>query len=107
MPNLLDDIIASVVENKIPASKSEKLHGKEETNQHLQKEIKNLNLGSISKNHPEESYSWLCGGNVLWLQDSGNPSNCKIFRECWRQEQVCTNSDCRNQSRSKYWALYH
>ncbi|XP_032890165.1 probable JmjC domain-containing histone demethylation protein 2C isoform X2 [Amblyraja radiata] len=103
MPNLLDDIIASVVENKIPASKSEKLHGKEETNQHLQKEIKNLNLGSISKNHPEESYSWLCGGNVLWLQDSGNPSNCKIFRECWRQEQPVLVSGVHKKLNSNIW----
>ncbi|XP_078269374.1 putative JmjC domain-containing histone demethylation protein 2C isoform X3 [Rhinoraja longicauda] len=103
MPNLLDDIIASVVENKIPASKSEKSLGKEETNQHLQNEIKNLNLDSISKNHSEESYSWLCGGNVLWLQDSGNPNNCKIFRECWRQEQPVLVSGVHKKLNSNIW----
>ncbi|XP_069756869.1 probable JmjC domain-containing histone demethylation protein 2C isoform X3 [Narcine bancroftii] len=87
MPNLLDDIIASVVENKIPASKSEKTHGKDETNQNLQKEVKKLNVHFNRMNHSEVPCSWLCEGSVLWLQDPGNPSNYKMFRECWSQEQ--------------------
>ncbi|XP_051883340.1 probable JmjC domain-containing histone demethylation protein 2C [Pristis pectinata] len=103
MPNLLDDIIASVVENKIPAIKSEKSHGKEETNQNLQKEIKNLNLDSRSKNNSEVPYSWLCEGNVLWLHDPGHPSNCKIFRECWRQEQPVVVSGVHKKLNSNIW----
>ncbi|XP_067858715.1 probable JmjC domain-containing histone demethylation protein 2C isoform X2 [Heptranchias perlo] len=87
MPNFLDDIIASVVENKIPASKSVKLSGKEETKQNAQGEVKKLNLDTIIKNHSEVPHSWLCDGCLLWLQDPGNPSNWKIFRECWRREQ--------------------
>ncbi|XP_059803336.1 probable JmjC domain-containing histone demethylation protein 2C isoform X3 [Hypanus sabinus] len=103
MPNLLDDIIASVVENKIPASKTEKSHGKEETNQNFQKEIKSLSLDSISKNPSEVPYSWLCEGNVLWLHDPGHPSNCKIFRECWRQEQPVLVSGVHKKLNSNLW----
>uniref|UniRef100_UPI00398ED3DC probable JmjC domain-containing histone demethylation protein 2C isoform X2 n=1 Tax=Pristiophorus japonicus TaxID=55135 RepID=UPI00398ED3DC len=103
MPNLLDDIIASVVENKIPASKSVKLSGKEETKQNLQREVKKLNFETISKNHSEIPHSWLCDGCLLWLQDPGNPSNWKIFRECWRREQPVLVSGVHKKLTSNIW----
>ncbi|XP_048465111.1 probable JmjC domain-containing histone demethylation protein 2C [Rhincodon typus] len=99
MPNLLDDIIASVVENKIPASKSVKLSGKEETKQ----EAKNFNTETISKSHPEIPHSWLCDGVLLWLQDPRNPSNWKIFRECWRRDQPVLVSGVHKNLNSNIW----
>ncbi|XP_067908532.1 probable JmjC domain-containing histone demethylation protein 2C isoform X3 [Heterodontus francisci] len=103
MPNLLDDIIASVVENKIPANKSVKVSGKEETKQNPQGEAKKLNLDMISKNHSEVPHSWLCDGFLLWLQDPGNPSNWKIFRECWRQDQPVLVSGLHKKLNSNVW----
>ncbi|XP_072414044.1 probable JmjC domain-containing histone demethylation protein 2C isoform X2 [Chiloscyllium punctatum] len=102
MPNLLDDIIASVVENKIPASKSVKLCGKEETKQNLQ-ETKKLNTETISKNHSEVPHSWLCDGFLLWLQDPRNPNNWKIFRECWRRDQPVLVSGVHKKLNCNIW----
>ncbi|XP_048406872.1 probable JmjC domain-containing histone demethylation protein 2C [Stegostoma tigrinum] len=102
MPNLLDDIIASVVENKIPASKSVKLSGKEETKLNSQ-EAKILNTETISKSHPEIPHSWLCDGFLLWLQDPKNPSNWKIFRECWRRNQPVLVSGVHKNLNSNFW----
>ncbi|GCB62642.1 hypothetical protein scyTo_0011498 [Scyliorhinus torazame] len=103
MPNLLDDIIASVVENKIPASKSVKLSCKEGSKQNSQGETKKLNIDMISKSHSEIPHSWLCDGFLLWLQDPGNPSNWKIFRECWRQDQPVLVSGVHKKLNSNIW----
>ncbi|XP_078079761.1 putative JmjC domain-containing histone demethylation protein 2C isoform X2 [Mustelus asterias] len=103
MPNLLDDIIASVVENKIPASKSVKLSWKEGTKQNSQGEVKKLNTDMISKSHSEIPHSWLCDGFLLWLQDPGNPSNWKIFRECWRRDQPVLVSGVHKKLNSNIW----
>ncbi|XP_078421997.1 putative JmjC domain-containing histone demethylation protein 2C isoform X2 [Cetorhinus maximus] len=103
MPNLLDDIIASVVENKIPASKSMKFSCKEGTKQNSQGEAKKLNVDMISKIHSEVPHSWLCDGFLLWLQDPGNPSNWKIFRECWRRDQPVLVSGVHKKLNSNIW----
>lgn len=105
MPNILDDIIASVVENKIPASRQNitKLSIKQET------VTPGANSGPaaaapedrkktapITGSGPEEStnpypdipHCWLNNRRLLWLKDHRNHNNWKLFRECWKQGQV-------------------
>lgn len=113
MPNILDDIIASVVENKIPASRQNigsKLSVKHEPLA-LVKGISNSvpavaeeaksdrkKLGIVVPEVPDESTSlhqaipfcWLNDKQLLWLKDHRNQNNWKLFRECWRQGQVCS-----------------
>lgn len=113
MPNILDDIIASVVENKIPASRqsiSSKLSVKHEPLT-IVKGISNSvsavteeaksdrkKLGIVATEVPDESTSlyqaipfcWLNDKQLLWLKDHRNQNNWKLFRECWKQGQVCS-----------------
>uniref|UniRef100_A0A4W3GCZ4 Probable JmjC domain-containing histone demethylation protein 2C n=1 Tax=Callorhinchus milii TaxID=7868 RepID=A0A4W3GCZ4_CALMI len=103
VPNILDDIIASVVENKIPPSKTLKLSGKEETKENDQGGIKNLNLDEVSKTHAAIPHSWLCDGRLLWLQDPRNHRNWRIFRECWRREQPVLVSSVHKNLNSNIW----
>lgn len=112
MPNILDDIIASVVENKIPASRqniSSKLSVKHEPLT-IVKGISNSvsavteeaksdrkKLGIVITEVPDESTSlyqaipfcWLYDKQLLWLKDHRNQNNWKLFRESWKQGQVC------------------
>uniref|UniRef100_A0A674C6J4 Probable JmjC domain-containing histone demethylation protein 2C n=1 Tax=Salmo trutta TaxID=8032 RepID=A0A674C6J4_SALTR len=76
MPNLLDDIIASVVENKIPASRGAKLSLK------LEPQLEKTLLL-----HADIPHCWLYERRLLWLKDHRHPGNWKLFRECWRQGQ--------------------
>lgn len=113
MPNILDDIIASVVENKIPASRQSittKLSIKQEP---LTTSGNNNNNNSSAATEdskpdrkkpvpvsaavqPEESTSqypdiphcWLNNRRLLWLKDHRNQNNWKLFRDCWKQGQV-------------------
>lgn len=110
MPNILDDIIASVVENKIPASRQSittKLSIKQDQ----------ITMGNNScpaaavtddakadrkkptppaaptpedsvSQHPGIPHSWLSNRRLLWLRDHRNQNNWKLFRECWRKGQV-------------------
>lgn len=111
MPNILDDIIASVVENKIPASRQNlttKMSIKQEpgtpgkTNNNpalaVTEEAKpdRKKSGPITAEVPEEStnqfpdisHCWLNDKRLLWLKDHRNQNNWKLFRECWKQGQV-------------------
>lgn len=114
MPNILDDIIASVVENKIPASRQNittKMSIKQEpvtlgkTNNHpapaVTEEAKpdRKKSGPVTAEVPEEStnqypdisHCWLNNKRLLWLKDHRNQNNWKLFRECWKQGQVHTS----------------
>lgn len=110
MPNILDDIIASVVENKIPASRQNittKLSIKQD---HMSPNI-NSNLAlavgedvkperkrspplsagvlenSVSQ-YPDIPHCLLNNHQLLWLKDHRNQNNWKLFRDCWKQGQV-------------------
>lgn len=111
MPNILDDIIASVVENKIPASRQtigSKIAVKHEPVA-VAKAVGNSvsavaedaksdrkKLGAVDPEAPDEPtnlhqaipFCWLNNKQLLWLKDHRNQSNWKLFRECWRQGQV-------------------
>ena len=93
MPNLLDDIIASVVENKIPASKMGKLGMKQDL---LMKEEVELGLEEakpvqilLADPHVSVPHDWLGIHRLLWLKDHRHLGNHRLFKENWTQEQVC------------------
>ncbi|MBN3304406.1 JHD2C protein, partial [Amia calva] len=87
MPNILDDIIASVVENKIPANRTAKFSLKQEPNEEIKPERKKPPADEPSKLHSDIPHSWLCDRRLLWLKDHRNSNNWKLFRECWKQGQ--------------------
>lgn len=110
MPNILDDIIASVVENKIPASRhniTTKLSIKQElvtpgnnnnTSPAVTEDVKSDRKKSVpvttvvpvesSNQYPDIPHCWLNNRRLLWLKDHRNQNNWKLFRECWEQGQV-------------------
>lgn len=107
MPNILDDIIASVVENKIPAGRQNitaKLSIKQESvppainnnspapavPDDAKADRKRLTPApeESSHLHPEIPHCWLNNRRLLWLKDHRNRNNWRLFRECWRQGQV-------------------
>ena len=86
MPNILDDIIASVVENKIPASRGPKLSLKSEPLEETRPERKKA--VEEPPKHPDIPHCWLYDRKLLWLKDHRNNNNWKLFRECWSKGQV-------------------
>ncbi|XP_054030690.1 probable JmjC domain-containing histone demethylation protein 2C isoform X2 [Dryobates pubescens] len=84
MPNILDDIIASVVENKIPPNRAPKINVKSEIKDEP-KDDKNCVQDECSKRYSDIQYSWICDKHVLWLKDHKNSNNWKLFKECWKQ----------------------
>lgn len=89
MPNILDDIIASVVENKIPAGRGSKLNLKHEPVDEPKAEKK-----KCSDVYADVPHCWLHEHRLLWLKDHRNPNNWKLFRECWRHGQVSLCARC-------------
>lgn len=110
MPNILDDIIASVVENKIPASRQNittKLSIKQEpvtasgnnnNNNAVTEDTKPDRKKSVpvtaavpeesTSQYPDIPHCWLNNRRLLWLKDHRNQNNWKLFRDCWKQGQV-------------------
>ncbi|KGL81128.1 putative JmjC domain-containing histone demethylation protein 2C, partial [Tinamus guttatus] len=84
MPNILDDIIASVVENKIPPNRTPKINVKSEIKDEPKDDRKCV-LDDSSKLYNDIQYSWICDKHVLWLRDHKNSNNWKLFKECWKQ----------------------
>ncbi|XP_053926942.1 probable JmjC domain-containing histone demethylation protein 2C isoform X2 [Cuculus canorus] len=84
MPNILDDIIASVVENKIPPNRAPKMNIKSEVKDEP-KDDKKCIQDDCSKLYSDIQYSWICDKHVLWLRDHKNSNNWKLFKECWKQ----------------------
>lgn len=94
MPNLLDDIIASVVENKIPASKMTKLGlnrdllTEEEEEEEELEEVKPIRI-PLADLHSSVPHDWIGSHRLLWLKDHHHQGNQRLFKENWTQEQVC------------------
>ncbi|XP_074400679.1 putative JmjC domain-containing histone demethylation protein 2C isoform X4 [Zonotrichia albicollis] len=84
MPNILDDIIASVVENKIPPNRAPKINVKSEIKEEPKDDKKSIQ-DDCSKRYSDIQYSWICDKHVLWLRDHKNTNNWKLFKECWKQ----------------------
>ncbi|KAG9346026.1 hypothetical protein JZ751_007841, partial [Albula glossodonta] len=103
MPNILDDIIASVVENKIPASRNVKLSLKQEVSEEPKAERKKTSAEEPPKVHADIPHSWLYECRLLWLKDHRNPGNWKLFRECWRQGQPVLVSGVHKRLNASLW----
>ncbi|XP_042718613.1 probable JmjC domain-containing histone demethylation protein 2C isoform X4 [Lagopus leucura] len=84
MPNILDDIIASVVENKIPPNRAPKMNVKSEVKDEPKEDRKCIQDDG-NKLYSDIQYSWICDKHVLWLRDHKNSNNWKLFKECWKQ----------------------
>lgn len=107
MPNILDDIIASVVENKIPASRqnlTSKMSLKQEPvmlsnnsspssgapeDTKVEKKKSITSAEEFTNQYPDIPHSWLNNRRLLWLKDHRNQSNWKLFKNSWKQGQVC------------------
>ncbi|KAM8773876.1 putative JmjC domain-containing histone demethylation protein 2C isoform 1-T1 [Rhynchonycteris naso] len=101
MPNILDDIIASVVENKIPPNKASKINVKPEVKEEP-KESKTPATGE-NKLYSDIPHSWVCGKHILWLKDYKNTNNWKLFKECWKHGQPAVVSGVHKKMNMSLW----
>ncbi|XP_069317215.1 probable JmjC domain-containing histone demethylation protein 2C isoform X1 [Eulemur rufifrons] len=102
MPNILDDIIASVVENKIPPNKTSKISVKPE----LKEEPEESGKSAINENnnlYSDIPHSWICEKHILWLKDYKNSNNWKLFKECWKQGQPAVVSGVHKKMNISLW----
>ncbi|KAM9311635.1 lysine-specific demethylase 3B [Gastrophryne carolinensis] len=98
LPNFLDHIIASVVENKKTSDAAKRAGNSAES----LKEGKEMVMG-LNVLDPHTSHSWLCDGRLLCLHDPSNKNNWKIFRECWKQGQPVLVSGVQKKLKSELW----
>ncbi|XP_066204866.1 probable JmjC domain-containing histone demethylation protein 2C isoform X2 [Saccopteryx leptura] len=101
MPNILDDIIASVVENKIPPNKASKINVKPEIKEEP-KESKKLAMNE-NKLYGDIPHSWICEKHILWLKDYKNTNNWKLFKECWKHGQPAVVSGVHKKMNMSLW----
>lgn len=102
MPNILDDIIASVVENKIPPNKTSKISVKSEPNEES-KESRESATNESNKSYRDIPHTWVCDQHVLWLKDYKNSNNWKLFKECWKQGQPAVVSGVHKKMNVSLW----
>uniref|UniRef100_A0A8C5MUA2 Lysine-specific demethylase n=1 Tax=Leptobrachium leishanense TaxID=445787 RepID=A0A8C5MUA2_9ANUR len=98
LPNFLDHIIASVVENKKTSDAAKRAS----TSTEALREGKEMVMG-LNVLDPHTSHSWLCDGRLLCLHDPSNKNNWKIFRECWKQGQPVLVSGVQKKLKSELW----
>ncbi|XP_004858311.1 probable JmjC domain-containing histone demethylation protein 2C isoform X2 [Heterocephalus glaber] len=102
MPNILDDIIASVVENKIPPNKTSKMSVKSELKDDP-KESRTSPTDDNNKLYSDIPHSWICEKHILWLKDYKNINNWKLFKECWKQGQPAVISGVHKKMNISLW----
>ncbi|XP_052019866.1 probable JmjC domain-containing histone demethylation protein 2C isoform X2 [Apodemus sylvaticus] len=102
MPNILDDIIASVVENKIPPNKTSKINIKSEPNEEPE-ESRQSATNESDKFYRDVPHSWICDQHILWLKDYKNSNNWKLFKECWKQGQPAVVSGVHKKMNISLW----
>ncbi|XP_021029516.2 probable JmjC domain-containing histone demethylation protein 2C isoform X2 [Mus caroli] len=102
MPNILDDIIASVVENKIPPNKTSKINIKSEPHEEP-KESSLPATDESNKSYRDIPHSWICDQHILWLKDYKNSNNWKLFKECWKQGQPAVVSGVHKKMNISLW----
>ncbi|XP_063163651.1 probable JmjC domain-containing histone demethylation protein 2C isoform X3 [Candoia aspera] len=102
MPNILDDIIASVVENKIPPNRTSKINVKSEMKDEPKNNRKNISddYNTLFNDVP---HSWICDKHVLWLSDHENSNNWKLFKECWKQGKFVLVSGIHKKLNASLW----
>ncbi|KAM3913081.1 putative JmjC domain-containing histone demethylation protein 2C isoform 4-T4 [Leptodactylus fuscus] len=102
MPNILDDIIASVVENKIPATRPPKPIIKSEPKEEIS-ESRKPPLDENTRTYNEIPHSWICDRHILWLKDHRHNSNWKLFRDCWKQGKTVVVSGNQKRMNPNLW----
>ncbi|KAB5555365.1 hypothetical protein PHYPO_G00033180 [Pangasianodon hypophthalmus] len=102
MPNILDDIIASVVENKIPADRSTKQSPKAKPPEEAKAE-RRKQAEDVPEQHADIPHCWLYDRKLLWLKDHRNSNNWKLFRECWKQGQPVLVSGVHKKLNASLW----
>ncbi|XP_022528571.2 probable JmjC domain-containing histone demethylation protein 2C isoform X2 [Astyanax mexicanus] len=111
MPNLLDDIIASVVENKIPASKIARLGLKQDllTEEEVELGLEEAKPEQLSLADPHASvpHDWLGSHRLLWLKDHRHLGNQRLFKENWTQEQPVLVSGLQKSLNASLWKPEH
>ncbi|ROJ19173.1 putative JmjC domain-containing histone demethylation protein 2C [Anabarilius grahami] len=111
MPNILDDIIASVVENKIPATKmarmglNQDLLPEEEVGQ--RPEGVKLDESPLADPHTVVPHDWLGNHRLLWLKDHRHQGNQRLFKENWTQEQPVLVSGLHKSLNANLWKPEH
>ncbi|XP_026789654.3 probable JmjC domain-containing histone demethylation protein 2C isoform X1 [Pangasianodon hypophthalmus] len=111
MPSLLDDIIASVVENKIPASKMTKLRLNqnlltEEEEELVLEEVKPIRI-PLADPHTSVPHDWIGSHRLLWLKDHHHLGNQRLFKENWTQEQPVLVSGMHKRLNASLWKPEH
>ncbi|KAM8924254.1 putative JmjC domain-containing histone demethylation protein 2C isoform 2-T2 [Pelodytes ibericus] len=102
MPNILDDIIASVVENKIPATRAPKPNVKSEPKEEIT-ESRKPSLEECIRMYSDIPHSWVCDRHILWLRDHKHCSNWKLFREYWKQGKTILVSGTHKKMNLSLW----
>ncbi|KAJ6661557.1 hypothetical protein lerEdw1_013796 [Lerista edwardsae] len=102
MPNILDDIIASVVENKIPPNRIPKINAKPEVKDEAKDDRKTI-TDDCSTLYSDVPHSWICDKHVLWLRDNKNSNNWKLFKDCWKQGKPVLISGMHKKLNSSLW----
>ncbi|KAJ7324294.1 hypothetical protein JRQ81_017314 [Phrynocephalus forsythii] len=102
MPNILDDIIASVVENKIPPNRTPKINVKSEVKDEP-KDDRKIITDDCSTLFGDVPHSWICDKHVLWLSDHKNCNNWKLFRDCWKQGKTVLISGMHKKLNTSLW----
>uniref|UniRef100_A0A8C1WSZ3 Jumonji domain containing 1C n=1 Tax=Cyprinus carpio TaxID=7962 RepID=A0A8C1WSZ3_CYPCA len=111
IPNILDDIIASVVENKIPATKMARVGLNQDSLPEgevgQQPEGVKLDESPLADPHTVVPHEWLGNHRLLWLKDHRHQGNQRLFEEYWIQEQPVLVSGLHKSLKANLWKPEH
>uniref|UniRef100_A0A8C2HL64 Jumonji domain containing 1C n=1 Tax=Cyprinus carpio TaxID=7962 RepID=A0A8C2HL64_CYPCA len=111
VPNILDDIIASVVENKIPATKMARVGLNQDSLPEgevgQQPEGVKLDESPLADPHTVVPHEWLGNHRLLWLKDHHHQGNQRLFEEYWIQEQPVLVSGLHKSLKANLWKPEH
>ncbi|XP_053548240.1 probable JmjC domain-containing histone demethylation protein 2C isoform X2 [Bombina bombina] len=103
VPNILDDIIASVVENKIPAARANKPNIKPDPEEDITESCHKPPQEESAQSFTEIPHSWICERHILWLRDHKHGNNWKLFRDCWKQGKTVVVSGTHKKMNASLW----
>ncbi|XP_052385950.1 probable JmjC domain-containing histone demethylation protein 2C [Carassius gibelio] len=111
VPNILDDIIASVVEKKFPAKKMVRVglnhDSLPEGELGPQSEGVRLEESPLADSHTVVPHDWLGNHRLLWLKDHRHQGNQRLFKENWTQEQPVLVSGLHKSLKADLWKPEH
>ncbi|XP_052009503.1 probable JmjC domain-containing histone demethylation protein 2C [Xyrauchen texanus] len=111
IPNILHDIIASVVEKKIPATKTARMELNldllpEEEAGHLPEGVE-FDESPQADPHTIVPHDWLGNHRLLWLKDHRHLGNQRLFKANWTQEQPVLVSGLHKILNASLWKPEH